>query len=303
MAFPTETVYGLGANALDHDAVAGIFNAKGRPATNPVIVHIANPSQLTDIAETNETAETLIQNFWPGALTLVLPKRECVPDIVTAGGSTVAVRMPDHPVALRLLVESGLPLAAPSANRSESLSPTRAEHVADSLGDYIDLILDGGPCRVGLESTVVDLTCDPPRLLRPGMISPDQIYKKTGIRITALPKETSFNEPARAPGQMARHYAPKTTLVIRRDLRQSTGEFEGRIGLLSCGDIPSECVFEGSVTRSLPLDPQEYAEGLYEALHVLDHSGVDVILVQEPPKAPAWLAIWDRLTRASARSA
>jgi len=134
------------------------------------------------------------------------------------------------------------------------------------------------------------------------MISPDEIFKKTGIRISVLPTETSSNEPARAPGQMTRHYAPKTTLVIRRDLRQSLGEFEGRLGLLFCGDIPSECVFEGSVTHTLPLDPQAYAEGLYDALHILDSSNVDVILVQEPPKTPAWLAIWDRLTRASAKT-
>jgi L-threonylcarbamoyladenylate synthase len=299
VVFPTETVYGLGANALDRVAVAGIFKAKGRPASNPVIVHVANTAKVSELAEINETAEAMIKAFWPGALTVVLPRKPIVPDIVTAGGNTVAVRMPDHPIALRLLLESGLALAAPSANHSESLSPTRAQHAADSLGDQIDLILDGGPCRVGLESTVLDVTCNPPRILRPGMITANDILRKTGIVVETLPAAKSSNEPARAPGQMLRHYAPRTRLVVRRDLRQALGQYHGRLGLLFCGDIPSECVFEDSVTKSLPLDPAEYAEGLYDALHFLDNSRVDTILVQEPPRTLAWAAIWDRLNRAS----
>lgn len=303
VAFPTETVYGLGANALDPDAVAGIFRAKGRPAANPLIVHIADPSELVAIAESNGSAEILIHAFWPGPLTLVLPKRDVVPGIVTAGGSTVAIRMPDHPVALQLLAETGLPLAAPSANRSESLSPTRAEHVAEALGESIELILDGGPCRVGLESTVIDLTSTPPCLLRHGMISPRQIFEQTGIIVGEPPDLPGPEKPARSPGQMQRHYAPRTPLTLHRDLRVALGKYKGRAGLLFCGDIPSECSFAGSEVLSLPLDPRAYAEGLYSALHALDRARVEAILVQEPPNTDAWRAIWDRLTRAAAQPA
>ncbi len=169
VAFPTETVYGLGANALDPNAVAGIFHAKGRPANNPVIVHVAEARDvLRVVADWPEIAERLAQRFWPGPLTLVLPKRAGVPDVVTAGGPTVAVRVPAHPVALALLRAVGVPIAAPSANRSTQLSPTRAEHVQRGLDGLIDLILDGGPTTGGLESTVLDVTTTPPRLLRPG---------------------------------------------------------------------------------------------------------------------------------------
>ena len=181
VAFPTETVYGLGANALDPDAVRRIFAAKGRPASNPVIVHVASIEQVALIAsDWPDDADRLAAAFWPGPLTLVLPRRPEVPDVVTAGGPTVAVRIPSHPVALRLLAMLGLPVAAPSANRSNHLSPTTARHVFDDLNDRIDLILDGGPTSGGIESTVVDVTIRPARLLRPGLIDPAAIERILG---------------------------------------------------------------------------------------------------------------------------
>lgn len=172
VAFPTETVYGLGANALDANAVAKIYAAKGRPATNPIIVHVASVEQAKTLVKTwPAIADELAAQHWPGPLTLVLEKADHIPDIVTAGGRTVGIRIPNHPVALELLRRAGVPVAAPSANRSEEVSPTQAKHVADSLGAFVDdlLILDGGACGVGIESTVLDVTCDPPRVLRPGM--------------------------------------------------------------------------------------------------------------------------------------
>ena len=204
VAFPTETVYGLGANALDAVAVAKIYAAKGRPATNPIIVHVASVEQAKALAKTwPSIADELAAAHWPGPLTLVLEKADGIPDIVTAGGTTVGIRIPNHPVALELLRRAGVPIAAPSANRSEEVSPTQACHVADSLGEFVDdlLILDGGPCEVGIESTVLDVTCDPPRVLRPGMVSRQDLTVLLP-QIIAGPTEESI---ARSPGQMLRH--------------------------------------------------------------------------------------------------
>jgi len=272
VAFPTETVYGLGANALDAAAVAKIFAAKGRPATNPVIVHIASdPERFA--AHWSAQAEALAQAHWPGPLTLVVEKTHDIPDIVTAGGPTVGLRIPNHPVALALLRKAGVPVAAPSANRSESISPTTAQHVADSLGPYLDdlLILDGGPCAVGIESTVLDVTVDPPRVLRPGMI-----HIHIGPLASPLaPNNGGIREEgiARSPGQLLRHYAPRKPVVL---------------------------MHEGMGNLALGNTPQEAAERLYAELHRLDADpSVERIVVVLPPETPEWTPIHDRLRRAA----
>lgn len=299
VAFPTETVYGLGANALDASAVASIFAAKGRPATNPVIVHVGDPADVDALAVVDERARRVMRAFWPGPVTLVLPRRATVPDIVTAGGPTVAVRMPRHPVALALIRAAGVPIAAPSANRSESLSPTRAEHVAESLGDAVVLILDGGSTEVGLESAVLDMTTVPARVLRPGMADIAAIGELLGERIE---NGTGTADPgvARSPGQMLRHYAPRTPLRIESDIASAAREAEGPIALLVIGKLPGG-IANAAASLALPPDADAYAAGLYDALHTLDAASATAIIVQAPPDGPEWLAIWDRLRRAAAR--
>src|SRR5436190_1865041 len=211
VAFPTETVYGLGANALDAAAVGRVFEAKGRPATNPVIVHVADADRVRDVAAAwPEAAARLAARFWPGPLTVVVPRRAEVPDVVTAGGPTVAVRCPAHAVARALIREADVPVAAPSANRSTELSPTRAEHVLKGLDGRIDLVLDGGPCPGGIESTVVDVTGGAVRLLRPGLVTVPMLEEVVGRVETG----TTSTGVARSPGQMARHYRPRTPLVL-----------------------------------------------------------------------------------------
>ncbi|MSU79677.1 MAG: threonylcarbamoyl-AMP synthase [Gemmataceae bacterium] len=298
VAFPTETVYGLGANALDADAVARIFAAKGRPATNPVIVHVADRIHAKKlVADWPDSATHLADRFWPGPLTLVLPKAPCVPDIVTAGGPTVALRIPAHPVALALLRSCGVPIAAPSANRSTELSPTTAEHVQRSLSDRIDLILDGGPTSGGLESTVLDVTTNPPTLLRPGLVTIAEIEAIVG----SIQRAGSVGDdaPARSPGQMARHYSPRTPLTIattsRRHIETLTAD-GARIGWLTHrdeGEVP------GVSRVLLPADPVSYSARLYAALHHIDSLGLERIIVEAPPDDDAWLAVRDRLHRAA----
>jgi L-threonylcarbamoyladenylate synthase len=285
VAFPTETVYGLGANAMDSEAVDGIFNAKGRPSSNPLIVHVADSSQLLNVArQWPETAEKLARRFWPGPLTIIVPKRTEVPDQVTAGGPTVAVRCPNHAVAHALIRAAGVPIAAPSANRSTELSPTRAEHVMKSLGGRIDLILDGGSCPGGIESTVVDVTGNVVRLLRPGLITKSMLEQAIG---TVEVGGTSEGV-ARSPGQMARHYSPRTKLrlVDRVDLEDHLLKAQ------ASGLRVSVC--------SLPVNPQQAAALLYETLFQLDQLKLDLILVELPPDTPEWAAIRDRLMRAAA---
>jgi L-threonylcarbamoyladenylate synthase len=292
VAFPTETVYGLGANALDERAVAKIFLAKGRPSHNPLIVHVADAEAARAlVTEWPPAAEKLAAACWPGPLSIVLPKRSQVPDLVTAGLGTVAVRVPAHPVAHNLLHQCGLPIAAPSANRSEAVSPTTAQHVLDSLGGRIPLILDGGATNIGIESTVVDLSADTPRLLRPGMISAAAIE---GILGTALAASvTLVGEAARSsPGQLERHYAPRAPVQLYGDRAAAVPTGAGAVVITpgSAGDARE---------IQLPGDPAGYARGLYAALHTLDAAGVSLILVQQPPDAPSWSAIHDRLRRAS----
>ncbi len=305
VAFPTETVYGLGANGLDSEAVGRIYEAKGRPNTNPVILHVSSTAQAKElVAAWPEEADLLAEAFWPGPLTMVLPKGSHVPEIVTAGGPTVAIRFPAHPVARALIEATGLPLAAPSANRSSEISPTRAEHVAKSLGDRIDLILDAGPTSMGIESTVIDLSKEPFRILRFGPLVPEQLK-------ALLKREILWNSAAEvpseilaSPGMLRKHYSPHTaTLLIDR-----VGEFEKfidrisareRIGyLLRTWNIDPE-VENGKIL--MPTGAAEYAERLYDALHRLDSMELDTIIVEMPPDSEEWLAVRDRLTRAAAK--
>jgi L-threonylcarbamoyladenylate synthase len=301
VALPTETVYGLGANALDAAAVARIFAAKGRPASNPVIVHVAAADEARALATAwPETAARLAAHFWPGPLTLVLPRREVVPDIVTAGGPTVAVRVPAHPVALALLRSAGVPIAAPSANLSTELSPTRAEHVLRGLDGRIDLILDAGPTTGGIESTVLDVTTEPPSLLRPGLVTAAQLEAELGVVVRSGQGKGGKEGQARSPGLMQRHYAPVTPLECVTDGGARVKELLRRglrVGWLTTGDRPQSG--RGVVLEVLPLDPAGYAAGLYAALHALDAAGVDRIVVTLPPLTEEWLAVYDRLRRAA----
>jgi L-threonylcarbamoyladenylate synthase len=303
VAFPTETVYGLGANALDAAAVGRIFQAKGRPANNPIIVHVASVEQARQVvAAWPESATALAERFWPGPLTLVLPRAGTIPDTVTAGGPTVAVRVPAHPVARALLEAAALPIAAPSANRSSRVSPTRAEHVLRDLGGRIDLILDAGPTPGGLESTVLDLTAEPPRLLRPGLILPGEIATIVGpIQVSSERSRTS-STPLPSPGMLERHYAPRALLECTPDdgweriealCRQGS-----RVGWLTFAVNPDQ-VRPELVIQVMPREAAAYAALLYAVLHDLDDAGVDRIVVALPPDSPEWLAVRDRLRRAA----
>jgi len=305
VAFPTETVYGLGANALVPAAVARIFAAKGRPANNPLIVHVARVEQARELAAFwPNAAERLAARFWPGPLTIVVPRAPTVPGIVTAGAATVALRIPAHPIARALLEAANLPVAAPSANRSNQISPTTAEHVLHGLGSAVDVLLDGGAASGGLESTVVDLSTDPPRLLRPGLVRPSEIEQVIG-RI-ARP-EFSITDPAVAlpsPGTQPRHYAPRAPMECRADGGAHRVEVlwrEGlRVGWLALGERLAE-VPPNAVVIEMPRDVAAYAARLYAALHELDAAGVERIVVDLPPDDESWQAVRDRLRRGAAR--
>ncbi|MCC7175790.1 MAG: threonylcarbamoyl-AMP synthase [Bryobacterales bacterium] len=290
VAFPTETVYGLGANALDPAAVERIFRVKGRPASSPLIVHVDSPAMARRLAaEWPPEAEVLSQHFWPGPLTLVLPKLSAVPDIVTAGLPTVGVRVPAHPLALRLIREAGVPIAAPSANPFTHLSPTTADHVREQLGGAVDLVLDGGAARVGLESTVLSLAASPPELLRPGMVSRAEIEALIGpVRLAARVE----NGTQSAPGRRRVHYSPRTPLVMSRPGKPLPA---GRGVHLTRGGAST-----AAHRVEMPGDAEAFAAALYDTLHRLDRQGWDWIAIDEPPGSPEWDAIADRLWRASA---
>lgn len=298
VAMPTETVYGLAALAEDSAAVSRIYEAKGRPSHNPLIVHTHEPAAARALASAwPPAAEALAQRFWPGPLTVVVPRGERLSPLVSAGGSTVALRVPAHPVALALLRALGRPLAAPSANPSNGLSPTRAEHVLAGLGGRLELVLDGGPCAVGIESTVVDAVASPPRVLRPGTLSLEELRE-------AVPElEGAPEGPAegalRSPGMLARHYAPRALLRVlpRGELERAAREGPAPVALLACGRASVTNVF---YQRVLPGDPAGFAAELFEALHAVDGLGCAVVLVEAPPRTERWAGVWDRLTRASA---
>ncbi len=313
VAFPTETVYGLGANALDAQAVGRIYEAKGRPATDPVIVHVQSPDQVREVAaRVTDLALALIDAFWPGPLTLVLPRGPRIPPNVSAGLSTVAVRMPAHPVALALIRASGVPIAAPSANRFAHSSPTTAQHVLDDLAGRLALILDGGPTSVGVESTIVDLSGDLPRLLRPGGVPLESIAQIAPdvevVACYALPGEG----PTIAPGMLLKHYSPRAELrlfdgpdaSLCRALADAVVELRsaGRsVGLLVADEDRESLSPPGVPLVSLGslADLEQIARNLFAGLRELDARGVDVILARAYPPSGIGLAIRDRLLRAA----
>lgn len=303
VAFPTETVYGLGGNALDAEAVRRIFAAKGRPSYNPLIAHVADAETARRLVLAwPESAARLAAVFWPGPLTLVLPKRPEVPDEVTAGLASVAVRVPAHPVAQALLRAAELPVAAPSANRFTRISPTTAQHVEKALADRVDLILDGGPTQVGIESTVLDLTGERPRLLRPGSISAAELQRVAGEIDLAAP-HGSGTAPRPSPGMLELHYAPRAELRIflpeererAADLaRRATAE-NRTVGALLLAPLAAPVQHP----LRMPAEPAVYAQRLYAALHELDDRGCELILAEQVPDAPEWAGVRDRLRRAS----
>jgi L-threonylcarbamoyladenylate synthase len=291
VAFPTETVYGLGANALDAQAVARIFEVKGRPNSSPVIVHVCNREMIDRVASAwPEKARVLDERFWPGPLTLVVPKTSEVPDIVTSGLPTVGVRMPAHPVAMALIEAAQVPIAAPSANRFAQVSPTTAYHVRRGLGDRVDYILDGGPCAVGIESTVLSLAEEVPILLRPGGISQQQIEELIGA-ITQAEHDPTGAHPS--PGMHPRHYSPRTPLYLVEDGWVPT-QGAGAYLQISCpaNVNPREVVL-------MPNEATEYAARLYGVLHTLDADGYDWIAVETPGPGAEWEGVLDRLRRAA----
>jgi len=311
VAIPTETVYGLAADALDEEAVAGIFRAKGRPASNPLIVHVSDVAMARSLAASWPAAAAAITaRLWPGPVTVVVPRGPRIPDIVTAGGPTVALRCPDHRLARRLIEVAGTPLAAPSANRSEAVSPTTAHHVLAGLGDKVGLILDGGPCGRGIESTVVDCTTTPPRILRPGPLTREKLETVVGGPVewpAPAAAGSASAAAARSPGQQARHYAPRTPLEMAGDGTRRAGDLLDaghRVGLVTTrSDDPAIRALAARrelLVVPMPADPDAYARMLYATLHALDQRDLDAIVVEEPPATEPWKAVHDRLRRASA---
>jgi L-threonylcarbamoyladenylate synthase len=299
VAFPTETVYGLGANALDAEAVARIYAVKRRPATSPLIVHVASMEMAQSlVANWPEIADRLTRRFWPGPLTLVLEKQPAIPAIVTANLPTVGLRMPAHPIALALIRAAGVPLAAPSANRFTELSPTTAEHVRRSLGSDIDYILDGGPCAVGIESTVLSLAGwsagSQPILLRPGGIPRSEIESVLGPIATA---DDPANDPHPAPGMHPRHYSPRAALYLATN-GKLPDQGQGQGLYLQHQNPPSRT---NITIHQMPQSAADYAAVLYEVLHQADAESYNWIAVDLPPNTPEWEAIQDRLQRAATK--
>lgn len=298
VAFPTETVYGLGADGLNPEAVARIYAAKGRPATNPVILHVADTAAAKALVSLwSLEAQALAERFWPGPLTLVLPASDTVPSIVRAGGPSVALRCPAHPVALALIRATGRPLAAPSANRSQHLSPTLAQHVASSLGEAVDLILDGGPTEAGLESTILDLSSGRPCVLRPGPIPPADLEGLVGP-VDLWAGAVRAGDRQAAPGMAERHYAPRARLQLVAP-GSGLGEVSGSVAYVALGTLPP--LPPGVRGILLPLDADLVGARLYALLHELDDADCERIFMERPPEDEAWLAVRDRLRRASAK--
>jgi len=299
VAFPTETVYGLGADASNPDAVARVFAAKGRPADHPLIVHLPEASHLRHWAvDIPEAAFRLAGALWPGPLTLILKRAPAVMDAVTGGQDTVGLRVPRHPLALGLLREFGGGVAAPSANRFGHVSPTTADHVRDEFGDAIGMMLDGGPCEVGIESTILDLSSAEPRILRPGMLSPQALESLLG----KAPGFATAGGVPRVSGSLETHYAPTTPLRL-----VAPGEIERTLApLLDAGrrvavlaPTPPASDHANLVWRQAGTDPAAYAQALYANLRAFDGLRCDVILLSSPPDAAAWRAVNDRLRRAA----
>jgi L-threonylcarbamoyladenylate synthase len=303
VAFPTETVYGLGANALDRSAVRRIFQVKGRPEYNPLIVHVSSAAAAHELAaEWPAGAAQLAARFWPGPLTLVLRKRSLISDEVTAGLPTVALRVPRHPVALGLLSAAGVPIAAPSANRFTRISPTTAQHVVNGLASGIDLILDAGPTPVGIESTVVDLSGAHPVLLRPGTILREALEEVVGP--VATPSSSRDDTVARpSPGMLRQHYSPRAELRLFRSTERDAMERLVRQAAESGPDTGGLLLrpLDAPLTYPIimPADPAAYAARLYSALHELDAAGCALIVADAVPEEPEWAGVRDRLSRAA----
>ncbi len=299
VAFPTETVYGLGANALDASAVAGIFAAKQRPEFDPLIVHIARRDQLNELThDLPESAALLADRFWPGPLTLVLPKREIVPDLVTAGLPTVGIRMPGHPVALELLRTANLPVAAPSANLFGRISPTTAAHVMDQLADRIDLVLDGGPCAVGVESTIVEPSDDHLVVLRPGGVTLEEL-RDIGLPVSLQTSSANPSQPLSAPGTLESHYAPRTPLTLVPDLPSLAPAPDA--GVLAFTPLDDPGRFAEVLVLSETGCLKEAAAGFFAALRHLDAQGYEQIYASCFPSRGLGIALNDRLRRAASR--
>ena len=303
VALPTETVYGLAANALNPEAVAKIYSIKGRPSHNPIIVHIADlPMAKRCVAAWSANAEKLANSFWPGPLTMVLPRAETIPEIVTGGGETVGVRWPAHSFIQAVIRDCGFPLAAPSANLSNAISPTSASHVSKQLGGKLQLIVDGGASHVGIESTVIDLSLRQPRVLRPGMIHAESLAAAIG--------EGVLNEGAgdesmtlRSPGMLRKHYSPKAKLLVLEwksdeELMSRTTHHASRTHVIAHTRIPSADGF--AVVTVMPRDAAAFARAIYAELHRCDEAGAEVIVVEALPNLTEWRGISDRLTRAAA---
>ncbi len=304
VALPTETVYGLAAAAFDANAVAKIYEVKGRPSHNPIIVHVSDLTMAQRcVASWPDVATQLAKSFWPGPLTMILPRAKEIPDIVTAGGETVGVRWSSHPFIQAVIRECGFPLAAPSANLSNQISPTNAEHVRKTLAGKIPLIVDGGQSQVGIESTVIDLTREPPAVLRPGMIHNESLIAVTGDLLSHERKQLA-GETLRSPGLLKKHYAPKAKLILLdwrddADLRSQIAKRQSPMAncqVIAHSRIPSADGLAG--VSVIPHDAEAFARAIYAELHRCDEAGAELILVEALPENPEWRAIADRLNRA-----
>ena len=305
VALPTETVYGLAANAFDPEAVKKIFEIKGRPAHNPIIVHVDSLGMARKcVARWTDRAEGLAHAFWPGPLTMVLTKSDSIPPLVTAGGQTVGIRWPSHPLMQAVIRACGFPLAAPSANLANQVSPTNAKHVCAQLAGRLGLVLDGGQCQVGIESTVVDVSTAPARLLRPGMIHDTALL---AVLPDLVVGSDAASGPLKSPGQLKKHYAPQARLVLLSwesdaDLRTrlaTQGISPATCHIIAHTRIPSDQGL-GRVSV-IPHDPEAFARALYSELHACDHAGALTIVMEALPTSPEWRAIADRLRRAAAQ--
>ena len=306
VALPTETVYGLAANALDEKAVAKIFQIKGRPANNPVIVHVASIEMAKRcVNHWPGNADRLAKAFWPGPLTLVLPRAKEIPDRVAAGGATVGVRWPGHPFIQAVIRQCGFPLAAPSANLSSRISPTNAGHVRKQLGGRIPLIVDGGQSQVGIESTVLDLSVSPPQVLRPGMIHLESLAAVVG-EVTSDKWQGTTKDPLRSPGLLEKHYSPRAKLVVLNWRDEADLKFQlvtRHLPPVTCHviahtHIPSAETF--ARVSVIPHDAEAFARAIYAELHRCDEASAELIVVEAPPELPEWSGIADRLQRAAA---
>ena len=300
VALPTETVYGLGADAKKPAAVAGIYESKQRPHFDPLIVHVSDLAQAErQAAEFPEIARKLAERFWPGPLTLVVPKQDDIPDLVTAGMPTVGLRVPNHPLTQEVIRLSGCCIAAPSANPFGEISPTTAEHVINGLGGRIDAVLDGGPCEVGLESTIVSCAGEKPMVLRVGGLSIEEIEEVTGPIARATPDATKDDAAQPAPGMLSRHYAPRTPLILIAANSEATADKDRRTGLLTWGNYLESGDFERITRLSSEEDLRTCATRFFAAMRDLDAADLDVIIARRFPDHGLGIALNDRLQRAA----